>query len=134
DGMSPARGDTVGLHGMKHGALYNVGALGGLPAATGEQMAEKFATRVIVPDRKPQLRFSGTGYVLPRQGTSGLPLTTINLDKVKLRLVQVNERNLVPSIDAERLTMSFSTYEIDEIVNRNGSLGWQGGEALSARA
>ena len=60
-----------------------------------------------MPDRKPQIRFTGTGYVLPSEGSAGLPLTTINVDKVKLRLLKVNERNLVPSIDAERLTMSF---------------------------
>ena len=131
DGIVTARGDTLCLEGMKHGAIYNVEILSGLPAATGEQMREKFATRIVVPDRKPQIRFSGTGYVLPRQDTAGLPVTTINVDKVKLRLLRVNERNLVPSIDAERLTMSFSTYEVDEIVNRTGSLVWQGEMAIS---
>jgi uncharacterized protein YfaS (alpha-2-macroglobulin family) len=131
DGIVTARGDTLCLEGMKHGAVYNVEVLSGLPAATGEQMREKFATRIVVPDRKPQIRFSGTGYVLPRQNTAGLPVTTVNLDKIKLRLLRVNERNLVPSIDAERLTMSFSPYEIDEIVNRTGSLVWQGEMAIS---
>src|SRR6266478_219653 len=131
DGIVTSRGDTMCLDGMKHGGVYSVEILAGLPAATGERLRETFTTRIVIPDRKPQLRFSGTGYVLPRQGTSGLPLTTINLDKVKLRLVRVNERNLVPSIDAERLTMSFSTYEIDEIVNRTGSLVWEGEMAIS---
>src|SRR6202043_3328992 len=82
-------------------------------------------------DRKSQMGFSGTGYVLPKQGTPGLPLTTINLNKVKLRLLRVNERNLVPSIDAERLTMSFSSYEVDEIINRTGSLVWEGEMAIA---
>ena len=131
DGIVTARGDTLCLEGLKHGAIYNVEILSGLPAGTGEQMREKFTTRIVVPDRKPQIRFSGTGYVLPRQDTSGLPVTTINVDKVKLRLLRVNERNLVPSIDAERLTMSFSSYEVDEIVNRTGSLVWQGEMAIS---
>src|SRR5216683_2219699 len=131
DGIVTARDDTLCLEGMKHGAIYNVEILSGLPAATGEQMREKFTTRIVVPDRKPQMRFSGTGYVLPKQGTPGLPLTTINLDKVKLRLLRVNERNLVSSIDAERLTMTFSSYEIDEIVNRTGSLVWEGEMAIS---
>src|SRR3984893_14192997 len=131
DGIVTGRDDTLCLDGMKHGTIYNVEVLSGLPAATGEQMGAKFTTRIVVPDRKPQLRFSGTGYVLPKQGTSGLPLTTINLDKVKLRLVRVNERNLVPSIDAKRLTMSFSSYEVDEIVNRTGSLVWVGEMAIS---
>ncbi len=131
DGIVTARGDTMCLDGMKHGGNYNIEILAGLPAATGERLSETFTARVVVPDRKPQLRFSGTGYVLPKQGTSGLPLTTVNLDKVKLRLLRVNERNLVPSIDAERLTMNFSSFEVDEIINRTGSLVWEGEMAIA---
>jgi alpha-2-macroglobulin len=131
DGVVTARGDTLCLDGMRHGGVYSLEVLAGLPAATGERLRETFATRIVVPDRKPQLRFSGAGYVLPRQGTSGLPLTTINVEKVKLRLLRVNERNLVPSIDAERLTMSFSSYDIDEVINRTGSLAWEGEMAIA---
>ena len=65
------------------------------------------------------------------QETAGLPLTTVNLDKVKLRLLRVNERNLVPSIDADRLTMSFSLWEVDEVINRSGSLVWEGEMAIA---
>ena len=131
DGIVTARGDTMCVDGMKHGGTYDVEILAGLPTAAGERLRETFKTRVVIPDRKPQLRFSGTGYVLPKQGTSGLPLTTVNLDKVKLRLLRVNERNLVPSIDAERLTMTFSSYEVDEIINRTGSLVWEGEMAIA---
>src|SRR5215469_4862406 len=95
DGVVTARGDTLCLDGMRHGGVYNIQILAGLPAATGERLRQTFATRVVVPDRKPQIRFSGAGYVLPKQETSALPLTTINVDKVKLRLLRVNERNLV---------------------------------------
>ncbi len=131
DGIVTARGDTLCLDGMKHGGVYNVEILAGLPAATGERTRETFATRVVIPDRKPSIRFSGAGYVLPKEGTSGLPLTTVNVDKVKLRLLRVNERNLVPSIDAERLTMSFSPYDVDEVINRTGSLVWEGEMAIT---
>jgi uncharacterized protein YfaS (alpha-2-macroglobulin family) len=126
DGIVTARGDELCLDGMKHGTVYQLQIRAGLPAATGEKLPEDFATRIVVPDRKPQIRFAGAGYVLPREGTSGLPLTTINVDLVKLRLLRVNDRNLVPSLDAERLTMEYSSYEVDEIIDRAGSLIWQG--------
>jgi len=80
----------------------------------------------VVPDRKSAISFSGTGYVLPREGTTGLPVTTINLDKVKLRLVRINERNLVPSINGEKLTMNFDPESVDELISQSGSLVWQG--------
>src|SRR5439155_6622570 len=63
DGIVTARGDTMCLDGMKHGGIYNIEILAGLPAATGERTHETFRTRVVVPDRKPSVRFSGTGYV-----------------------------------------------------------------------
>lgn len=131
DGIVTARGDTLCLDGMKHGGIYNVEIRAGLPAATGERLRETFTTRVVIPDRKPLIRFAGTGYVLPRVGTAGLPLTTINIDRVKLRLLRVNERNLVPSIDAERLTMTFSSYTVEQLVNRTGSLVWEGEMAIA---
>ncbi|MBV9815197.1 MAG: hypothetical protein JO229_05535, partial [Alphaproteobacteria bacterium] len=131
DGIVTARGDTMCLDGMKHGGVYNVEVLAGLPAATGERLLDTFTQRIVIPDRKPQLRFSGTGYVLPKQNTGGLPLTTVNVDKVKLRLLRVNERNLVPSIDAERLRMSLSSYEVDEVISRTGSLVWEGEMAIA---
>ena len=126
DGIVTARGDTLCLDGLKHGETYQVELLAGFPAASGETMPETFKGRVVIPDRKQAISFSGAGYVLPREGGAGLPVTTVNLDKVKVRLVRVNDRNLVPSINAEKLTMSFGTDDVDEVVNQAGSLVWKG--------
>ncbi len=130
-GIVTARGDTLCLDGLKHGESYQVELLAGFPAATGEKTRDSWTTRIVVPDRKPAISFAGAGYVLPREASQGLPLTTINLDKVKLRLVRINERNLVPTISAEKLTMSFDPSDIDELVNQSGSLVWQGEMAIS---
>src|SRR5580704_5331229 len=126
DGIVTARGDTLCLDGLKHGETYQVELLAGFPAASGETMPDTFRGRVVIPDRKPTISFAGAGYVLPREGGAGLPVTTINLDRVKLRLVRVNDRNLVPSINADKLTMSFGTDDVDEIISQTGSLVWQG--------
>jgi alpha-2-macroglobulin len=125
-GIVTARGDTLCLDGLKHGETYEVELRAGFPAITGEKTKESWKTRVVVPDRKAAISFSGTGYVLPREGSAGLPVTTVNLDKVKLRLVRVNERNLVPSINGEKLTMSFDPDSVDELISQSGSLVWQG--------
>jgi alpha-2-macroglobulin len=53
DGIVTARGDTLCLDGMKHGGIYNMKILAGLPAAAGERLRETFSSRVVVPDRKP---------------------------------------------------------------------------------
>src|ERR1700726_697421 len=132
DGIVTARGDTLCLDGLKHGETYQVELLAGFPAASGETMPETFKGRVVVPDRKAAISFAGAGYVLPREGGAGLPVTTVNLDRVKLRLVRVNDRNLVPSINADKLTMSFGTDDVDEVINQTGSLVWQGEMTITA--
>ncbi len=73
------------------------------------------------------------GYVLPRTDTAGLPVTTVNLDRVKLRLLRVNERNLVPSLDAEKFTMKFDSWDIDQVIKRTGKLVWEGEMAISGK-
>jgi alpha-2-macroglobulin len=130
-GIITGRGDTLCLDGLKHGESYQVELLAGFPAATGEKTRDSWKTRIVVPDRKPAISFSGTGYVLPREASAGLPVTTINLDKVKVRLVRINERNLVPSINADKLTMSFDLSDVDDLIEQSGSLVWKGEMAIS---
>jgi hypothetical protein len=125
-GIVTARGDTLCLNGLKHGENYQLELLTGFPADTGDRTIENWTAHVVVPDRKPSVSFAGTGYVLPREASAGLPLTTINVDKVKLRLVRINERNLVPSINADKLTMSFDPSDVDDLIDQSGSLVWKG--------
>ncbi|HEX3954073.1 MAG TPA: MG2 domain-containing protein [Stellaceae bacterium] len=130
-GIVTARGDTLCLDGLKHGETYDVELLPGFPADNGDKTIESFKTHLVIADRKPSVSFSGTGYVLPREGSAGLPVTTINLDKVKLRLVRINERNLVPNLNADKLTLTFDPDSVDELINQQGSLVWQGEMAIS---
>jgi len=131
DGIVTGRGDTVCLEGLKHGETYQVALLAGFPSVTGEKTLADFKTNVVVPDRKPSISFAGKGYVLPREGSAGLPVTTINLDRVKVRIIKVNERNLVPSLDAEKLTMGFDSSDVDTLADSSGSLVWQGEMAIA---
>lgn len=130
-GIVTGRGDTLCLNGLKHGENYEIELLAGFPAESGEKTIETWKTRLVIPDRKPSVSFNGAGYVLPREGSAGLPVTTINLDKVKVRLVRINERNLVPSINADKLTMSFDPSDVDELVDQSGSLVWKGEMQIS---
>ena len=133
DGVVTVRGDTLCVNGLRHGETYELRLLAGFPAETGERTAETFTARIVVPDRKKSISFTGTGYVLPQRDTAGLPVTTVNLDRVKVRLLRVNERNLVPSIDAEKLAMKFDSYDVDQVIERTGTLVWQGEMSISGK-
>ena len=133
DGVVTVRGDTLCVNGLRHGETYELRLLAGFPAETGERTAETFTARIVVPDRKPSISFAGTGYVLPQRDTAGLPVTTVNLDRVKVRLLRVNERNLVPSLDAEKFTMKFNSSDVEEVIARTGKLVWEGEMSISGK-
>jgi hypothetical protein len=126
EGIVTGRGDTICVGGLKHGGNYAVKLLSGFPSETGEKTKEDFTAHIVVPDRKPSISFTGTGYVLPREGSAGLPVTTINVERVKLRILKVNERNLVPTVSADRMVMKFGSDDVDDVINRTGSMVWQG--------
>ena len=129
-GIVTGRGDAVCLEGLKHGETYQVSLLAGFPSDTGEKTLTDFKTNVVVPDRKPVISFSGAGYVLPREGSAGLPVTTVNLDRVKVRILKINERNLVPNLDADKLTSTTGGDDVDNLASRSGSLVWRGEMAI----
>ena len=45
----------------------------------------------------------------------------------------MNERNLVPSLDAEKFTMKFDSWDIDQVIKRTGKLVWEGEMSISGK-
>ena len=131
DGIVTGRGDTLCLERAEARRDLRGRAARRVPVRDRRQDAASFKTSVVVPDRKPSISFSGTGYVLPREGSAGLPVTTINVDKVKVRLARINERNLVPTINADKLTMNFRLRRCRRTDQPQGSLVWQGEMTIS---
>jgi hypothetical protein len=90
-GIVTAKGETLCIDGLKHGQAYEVELLAGFTADSGEKTPETWKTRLVVPARQPAISFAG-GCPAAR-GQRRLAVTTINVEKVKLRLVRINERN-----------------------------------------
>ena len=89
DGKDPqavtAEARQICLDGLAHGKRYEVQVREGLPSAIGEKLAKTAELAVYVKDRAPSVRATGRGYVLPNRGQQGIPLVTVNTDKVKRR-------------------------------------------------
>ena len=89
DGKDPqsvtAEARQICLDGLAHGKRYEVQVRDGLPSAVGEKLAKTAELAVYVKDRAPSVRATGRGYVLPNRGQQGIPLVTVNTDKVERR-------------------------------------------------
>ena len=68
----------------------------GLPSETGETLLKAADIGVYVRDRAPFVRFSGRNYVLPSTGQQGIPVVTVNTEKVAIEIYRLGDRALAP--------------------------------------
>lgn len=86
------------IDGVEHGARYRVTFRSGLPAASGETLYKDVEVTLYVRDRSQQVRFPGRTYVLPKTSDAALPIETVNLSTVDLRLRRISNRNLLRAV------------------------------------
>ncbi len=82
------------LSGMAFDKTYNVTLKTGFPAATGEKLAAEETVPVELRDKPSLVRFAG-GIILPRENVAGVPVTTVNIDKLTLKIIR---RRRPPSV------------------------------------
>jgi uncharacterized protein YfaS (alpha-2-macroglobulin family) len=121
------------LDGVRHGERYRVTFRAGLPAASGEVLARDTDLTVYVRDRAPLVRFPGRAYVLPRAAGAALPVETVNLDEVALRLRRVSDRNLLRSMQEDLFARPLSTWQEERFAGEIAEEVWTGtGEVENA--
>ena len=126
-----ARDRTLCIEGLTHGASYDVTLREGLPGADGVRLAQNDTRTVAVPNRAPSLAFRGAGTILPRIGSEGLPIRSINVDGVRLRVLRIADRSLVEQIYAGRISQTLSDWDIGERVEKAGKPVWSGEQSIT---
>jgi uncharacterized protein YfaS (alpha-2-macroglobulin family) len=114
------------IAGISFGQHYRVTVLRGLPSAGGEKLAKQENIDFLVGDSEPSLGFKSATYVLPRDGSIGVPLYSVNVTKAKLRLLRINDRNLVQTIQRGLFLRAVDNYDADSIAQDTGEEVWTG--------
>jgi len=119
------------LEGLAHDTAYQVTLGAGLPAANGvDRLAGDVVTSVSVPSRRPSLGFRGQGYILPRVGAEGLPLRSVNVDRARLQILRVADRQLVERIYFGRLNQTLTDFDVGLLLEEQGEVVWRGEMAV----
>lgn len=136
--VEPSISATVSAHdatlcasGFAHGERYAITLRAGLPAADEQTLDDDVDLEVYVPDRAPALAFTQRGYVLPRGLGDGVPLTSINVERAELKVLRVNDRNLVPQLRQGVLNQGLSGWNLRRLEDHDALPVWQGSVALS---
>ena len=114
------------LSGLAHGTAYQVTVRQGLPGADGLVLRKDEVKRVQVADRDPSVAFKGSSFILARGDSGGVPVVTVNLDSVGLKVYRVNDRALVSQIKSQRVGESMTGWDAQKLKNRDGELIWEG--------
>ncbi len=114
------------VEGLKHGEHYAIVLRQGLPSAVGESLLRNADYDIYVRDRSPQVHFTGKNYVLPRVGQEGIPIISVNTQKVGITIIRVGDRNLLPTVRSEDFLAQLSSYRVKHYIESNGKKIWSG--------
>ena len=117
------------VEGLKHGERYAITLRAGLPS-TAEPLARAADFTIYVRDRRPQIRFTGKSYVLPRAGQQGIPLVAVNSKVAKVDIYRVGDRNLIDTVLGNDFQRALSRYDAEQLRDERGQQVWTGELAL----
>jgi uncharacterized protein YfaS (alpha-2-macroglobulin family) len=129
DASYSVRRDMLCIEGLRHGESYTLTLLAGLPGAQA-LLAEDEPLRLFVADRDPATSFPGSGFVLPKVDHAGLPVETVNVDTLAVRIYRVNDRALVGEIRNGKVFRDLYNWALDGLADYSGELVWQGTMAV----
>lgn len=115
------------LGGLGWGTAYSVTVRPGVPAADGSGKTTAAKTVALkLPDAPAAVGFAGSGYVLAQAGETALPVATVNVDRVKLRVLRIVDRNLIDEVAESDLARSLNGWSAQRISEIDGELVWEG--------
>ncbi|WP_270373846.1 alpha-2-macroglobulin family protein [Marinicauda sp. Alg238-R41] len=87
-------GSRLCIGGLSFGQTRTVTLREGLPSADGRELSAEVSETLSFASRPAFVGFSGDGVILPRIEADGLPIETVNVDEVRVRLTRVDDRAL----------------------------------------
>ena len=118
-------GDAICIAGLRLGATTQVTLRAGMPGEDGIALNKEAVLQVVMANRQPRVIFDSRLFLLPRGQAPRVSLATVNLSTVKLRVLRLAERNLVPWTRETKLGESIERYAFNS-QEENGKVVWEG--------
>src|SRR5262245_41502875 len=129
-----AEARQVCVDGLAHGGRYEVQVRAGLPSAIpGEALAKTAELAVYVRDRAPSVRAVARSYVLPNRGQQGIPLVTVNTDKVQLAIYRIGDRSIAQVLQSGDFQKQLGPYDVSTLREKTGAQVYSGEMQVASR-
>lgn len=120
-------GDAICIAGLPWGRTTRILLRAGLPAEGGGALKQDAEVAVAVPNRPATIAFDTRAFLLPRGQEARVTVATVNVTALKIRLLRVSERNLVPLRQSWTPGEALETWGGAENVGDDaGRLIWEG--------
>ncbi|MBX7146183.1 MAG: alpha-2-macroglobulin family protein [Alphaproteobacteria bacterium] len=132
DPLISVKDENLCVSGFNYEQKYTVNILAGIPSILGNKLNKNEQIIVNQASRTPSLGFQGSSYVLPKIGTQGIPLISVNYNQASLKLLRINDRNMISQAlqkDGDffySFLASLDSYSQERIANNYGEKIWQG--------
>lgn len=114
------------IPGLKHGERYRVALRAGLPSSVGETIESPVVLDIYVRDRSPSARFTGRNFVLPRTGSRGIPVISVNSSKLLVSLYGIGERALAGAVVDREFLGQLNGFSAERLGTDKGTKLWSG--------
>src|SRR5262245_35362390 len=122
------------IDGFAHGKRYEVQVKAGLPSAiAAEKLLVTAELAIYVKDRAPSVRTAGRGYVLPNRGQQGIPLVTVNTEKVDVEVYRIGDRSIAQALQSGDFQKQVPSYELSTLREKSGALIYTGELTVASR-
>jgi uncharacterized protein YfaS (alpha-2-macroglobulin family) len=118
------------IGGAEYGISYTVTVRSGMKVQE-RTLPETANLTISTEHREPALWFNQSDYVLADRSSRGIGLNTVNVDKVRLQLFRIHERNILGSFVQENFRKKLSGYDLDTVKDSAGEQVWQGSAEIT---
>ena len=118
-------GHLLCIGGLSFNQMYEVTLREGLPAASGNRVPTDEVVPVELRDRPAAAAFGG-GVLLPRDAGGTIPVTTVNIDTLSIRVLRVGDRLLSQLRQGLLDESELYRYDARTLENEQAALIWQG--------
>ncbi|CAA6604166.1 conserved exported hypothetical protein [Rhodospirillaceae bacterium LM-1] len=126
-------GKKLCLGGMSFGRDYRVTIAPGLPSNWGDKTAKQETVSISFGDLTPMVAFNGGGWILPHIGSAGVAVETVNVERVNVQVIRVNDRSLPYELKNHWNSNKLYSYAVESLSNQSGRVVWSGDMQVERR-
>ena len=126
-----ASGNQLCVEGLHHGRTYHMVVRARVPSAVLEHSLHDATYDFYVKDRSPQVHVLAKNYVLPSIGQAGIPITSVNTNKLHVEILRIDDRSLIQTIRSRLFLQTLGSYQARALIDRKGILVWSGAMAVA---